>query len=52
MDRGSFSATVAHPLLRFNGKLFKGSAADDFVLPLQRRQQLARGATRPFRHTA
>jgi hypothetical protein len=37
MDRGGFSATVAHPLLRFNGKLFKGSAADDFVLPLQRR---------------
>ncbi|MDP3610814.1 MAG: class I SAM-dependent DNA methyltransferase, partial [Rubrivivax sp.] len=37
MDRGGFSAALAHPLLRFNGKLFKGSAADDFVLPLQRR---------------
>jgi hypothetical protein len=37
MDRGGFSATVAHPLLRFNGKLFKGCSADDFVLPLQRR---------------
>ena len=37
MDRGGFSAALAHPLLRFNGKLFKGSGADDFVLPLQRR---------------
>lgn len=37
MDRGGFSAALAHPLLRFNGKLFKGGAADDFVLPLQRR---------------
>ena len=37
MDRGGFSAALAHPLLRFNGKLFKGSAADDFVLPLARR---------------
>jgi hypothetical protein len=34
MDKGGFSAAVAHPLLRFNGKLFKGSAQDSFVLPL------------------
>jgi len=37
MDRGGFSAALAHPLLRFNGKLFKGNGAEDFVLPLQRR---------------
>ncbi len=37
MDRGGFSAAVANPLLRFNGKLFKGSGDEDFVLPLQRR---------------
>jgi hypothetical protein len=37
MDRGGFSPALAHPLLRFNGKLFKGSGADDFVLPLERR---------------
>ncbi|MCE2917858.1 MAG: class I SAM-dependent DNA methyltransferase, partial [Rubrivivax sp.] len=34
MDRGGFSAAVAKPLLRFNGKLFKGAGQADYVLPL------------------
>ena len=38
MDRGGFSAALAQELLRFNGKLFKGWQADDYVLPLQREQ--------------
>ncbi len=38
MDRGGFSATATAPLLRFNGKLFKGSAEPDYVLPLTRDQ--------------
>ncbi len=38
MDRGGFSAALAQDLLRFNGKLFKGWSADDYVLPLQREQ--------------
>jgi len=38
MDRGGFSAALARDVLRFNGKLFKGSAADGYVLPLTRDQ--------------
>jgi hypothetical protein len=38
MDRGGFSAALAQDLLRFNGKLFKGWQAADYVLPLQREQ--------------
>ena len=38
MDAGGFAPALAHTLLRFNGKLFKGSAADDYVLPLTREQ--------------
>ncbi|MFM2059803.1 MAG: hypothetical protein RLY71_4188 [Pseudomonadota bacterium] len=38
MDSGGFSPALAHDLLRFNGKLFKGGAADDYVLPLDRDQ--------------
>ncbi|WP_405029628.1 DNA methyltransferase, partial [Methylibium sp.] len=38
MDRGGFSAALARDVLRFNGKLFKGSAADGYVLPLSREQ--------------
>ncbi len=34
MDRGGFSAALARDVLRFNGKLFKGAASDDYVLPL------------------
>ena len=36
MDRGGFSPTLARQVLHFNGKLFKGHAADDYVLPLTR----------------
>lgn len=36
MDRGGFSPALARHLLHFNGKLFKGSSAPDYVLPLQR----------------
>lgn len=38
MDRGGFSAALARDVLKFNGKLFKGSAADGYVLPLNRDQ--------------
>ncbi len=38
MDRGGFSAALARDVLKFNGKLFKGSAVDGYVLPLQREQ--------------
>ena len=38
MDRGGFSAALAQELLRFNGKLFKGWQAADYVLPLDRAQ--------------
>jgi hypothetical protein len=38
MDRGGFSAALAKDVLRFNGKLFKGAAADGYVLPLKREQ--------------
>ena len=38
MDRGGFSAALARDVLRFNGKLFKGSAADGYVLLLGREQ--------------
>ncbi len=38
MDRGGFSAALARDVLKFNGKLFKGSAADGYVLPLKREQ--------------
>jgi hypothetical protein len=34
MDRGGFSAALAKPVLKFNGKLFKGSAADGYSLLL------------------
>ncbi|MDP1901480.1 MAG: class I SAM-dependent DNA methyltransferase [Rubrivivax sp.] len=36
MDRGGFSAALATPVLRFNGKLFKGWGQADYVLPLTR----------------
>ncbi len=38
MDRGGFSAALAQDVLRFNGKLFKASASDGYVLPLNREQ--------------
>lgn len=38
MDRGGFSAALAKDVLRFNGKLFKGYAADGYVLRLDRDQ--------------
>ena len=38
MDRGGFSAVLERDVLRFNGKLFKGAAADGYVLPLTRDQ--------------
>lgn len=38
MDAGGFAPALAQDLLRFNGKLFKGGAADDYVLPLDRAQ--------------
>ena len=38
MDRGGFSAALAHEVLRFNGKLFKGWQSVDYVLPLDRDQ--------------
>jgi hypothetical protein len=34
MDEGGFNAAIAADVLRFNGKLFKGAAADGYVLPL------------------
>lgn len=34
MDRGGFTAALAKPLLRFNGKLFKGSAESGYSLRL------------------
>lgn len=34
MDRGGFSAALAKSVLKFNGKLFKGAAADDYSLLL------------------
>ncbi|MDE2083085.1 MAG: class I SAM-dependent DNA methyltransferase, partial [Burkholderiales bacterium] len=37
MDRGGFSPALAAKVLRFNGKLFKGSGDDGYVLPLTRR---------------
>ncbi|WP_413892154.1 class I SAM-dependent DNA methyltransferase [Candidatus Skiveiella danica] len=38
MDAGGFNAAIAADVLRFNGKLFKGSAADGYVLPLSTAQ--------------
>ena len=38
MERGGFSAALAQDLLRFNGKLFKGAAADGFALRLDTAQ--------------
>ena len=38
MDRGGFSVALEKDVLRFNGKLFKGAAADAYVLPLSRDQ--------------
>ena len=37
MDRGGFSPALAAHVLRFNGKLFKGGASSDYVLPLTAR---------------
>ena len=34
MDRGGFSPALAQEVLRFNGKLFKGAAADGYALLL------------------
>ena len=34
MDEGGFNAAIAADVLRFNGKLFKGAAADGYALPL------------------
>ncbi len=34
MDAGGFNPAIAQDVLRFNGKLFKGAAADGYVLPL------------------
>ena len=34
MDTGGFNAAIAQDVLRFNGKLFKGAAADGYALPL------------------
>jgi hypothetical protein len=34
MDSGGFNAAIAQEVLKFNGKLFKGASADDYVLPL------------------
>lgn len=34
MDAGGFNAAIAQDVLRFNGKLFKGSNASGYVLPL------------------
>ena len=34
MDRGGFSVALAHTVLRFNGKLFKGAGDDAYSLPL------------------
>jgi hypothetical protein len=34
MDRGGFSAALVKPVLRFNGKLFKGDSADGYSLRL------------------
>jgi hypothetical protein len=36
MDRGGFSPALAAQVLRFNGKLFKGWAADEYVLPMSK----------------
>ncbi len=38
MDRGGFSAALATQVLRFNGKLFKQSAADGYSLLLNQEQ--------------
>jgi hypothetical protein len=38
MDRGGFSVALAHTVLRFNGKLFKGAGDDAYSLPLTRAQ--------------
>ena len=37
MDHGGFSPALAKQVLRFNGKLFKGSGQADYVLPLTHR---------------
>lgn len=38
MDRGGFSAALVKPVLRFNGKLFKGAGADGYSLLLTTEQ--------------
>ena len=38
MDRGGFSATLTQPVLKFNGKLFKGQSADGYSLLLSTEQ--------------
>ena len=51
MDQGGFSDRLGEKLLRFNGKLFKGSDAPDYVLALDRDQlaQLTRAAEMNWR---
>lgn len=38
MDRGGFSAALVKPVLRFNGKLFKGDSTDGYSLLLTQEQ--------------
>ena len=38
MDRGGFCAALVKPVLRFNGKLFKGAGAAAYSLPLNAEQ--------------
>jgi hypothetical protein len=38
LDHGGFNPAIADSVLRFNGKLFKGSAADGYALPLKPEQ--------------
>jgi hypothetical protein len=38
LDHGGFNPAIAESVLRFNGKLFKGSAADGYALPLKPEQ--------------
>ncbi|MDP3086443.1 MAG: class I SAM-dependent DNA methyltransferase [Rubrivivax sp.] len=38
MDRGGFSAVIVKPVLRFNGKLFKGASASSYSLLLSTQQ--------------
>lgn len=38
MDKGGFSAALVKPVLRFNGKLFKGADTEGYSLPLTSEQ--------------